>query len=93
MLKGLNLPGPRGSLPYPIAYALGAALETTFYALKRKKEPPVTRYAVVKMGKTHTYSNKRAQKELGYQSKVLVDEGLENVYAWIDKHGMPKSIG
>jgi len=88
-----SLPGPRAKLPYPVAYALGAALEATSYALKRKQEPMLTRYMVVKMGKTHTYSNQRAQKDLGYQSKVSIDQGLENVYAWIDAHGMPEAIG
>jgi nucleoside-diphosphate-sugar epimerase len=90
ILDHLDLPGPRGTLPYPAAYALGAAMEAAWTFLRLKGEPTLTRYTVAELAKNHSYSIARARKDLGYEPKVGVEQGLEKTFAWIDENGIPE---
>lgn len=92
MLKVLKVPAPRRVIPYPAAYAIGAAMEAVYSVMKLKGEPTVTRYVAVKLAKNHSYSSKRARFDLGYWPRVYTEEGLRKVYKWIDEKGLPEGL-
>jgi len=86
----LDLPGPRGTLTCPVAYALGTAMEAAWTFLRLKGEPTLTSYTAAELAKNHSYSIARARKDMGYEPKVGVEEGLEKTFAWIDENGIPE---
>jgi len=88
VIKDLGLPGPRGKLPYPAAYAMAAAYEAAWKVFRLSGEPVITRYTAAELAKNHTYSIERAKKDLGYKPRVSVEEGLSRVLAWFEEHGM-----
>jgi nucleoside-diphosphate-sugar epimerase len=92
MLDGLKLPDPRRTIPFPVAYALGAGMEAAHTLLNLRGEPTITRYTAVKLAKSHTYSIARARADLGYHPTVSVTEGLQKTYEWIDQKGLPQAL-
>ena len=89
VLRELKLPGPRGAVPYPVAYWLGALAEAAWALFPGRGEPVLTRYSAAEVARTHTYSIERARRELGYEPRVSGEEGLRRVLSWFEEHGLP----
>lgn len=83
ILDDLGLPPIRASIPYPLAYAVGAVQEGAWTVLKMYGEPTITRYAAAELAKNHSYSIARARSDLGYEPKILREEGLQRFYEWV----------
>lgn len=83
IINDLGLPPIRARIPYPLAYALGAAQEALWTALKLAGEPTITRYSAAELAKNHSYSIDRARSDLGYEPKISREEGLQRFYAWV----------
>ncbi len=88
-LEGLGLPGPRRQIPYPVAFAAGAAMEAAWRTFNLKGEPTLTRYTAAELAKSHSYSIARAQKDLGYQPRVSDEEGLARTLKYFNEKGIP----
>ena len=88
ILDGLGLPGPRGRLPYPVAYSIAASYEAVWKIFRLQGEPLITRYTVAELAKNHSYSIERAKKDLGYKPRISVEEGLSKVFTWVKEHGI-----
>jgi len=82
IINDLGLPPIRGRIPYPLAYAIGAAQEAAYSVLKLAGEPTITRYSAAELAKHHSYSIDRARADLGYEPKVPRGEGLRRFYVW-----------
>jgi len=76
-LSRAQLPPPKRAIPLPLAYAAGAVLETIYGGLFLRGEPPLTRFVAVELAKDHTFSIAAARRDLGYEPKVSMAEGLE----------------
>jgi dihydroflavonol-4-reductase len=76
---------PRGRLPYWPLFVSAAACE----ALCRPFgiEPPLHRRRAGFFVKNRAFSIEKARRELGYQPKVEIDEGLRRTAAWYVAHG------
>lgn len=74
------VPGRR-SIPLPIARAAAAACEGLWRLLGRTSPPPVTRGAITALGTEVTVSDAKARRELGYQGRVGLAEGLAELRA------------
>jgi nucleoside-diphosphate-sugar epimerase len=70
-------------LPYRLAYWLGAALEMK--AACCGGEPPLTRYTVAILGRTQTYNITAARRDLGYEPRIALDEGIERTLAYFEE--------
>ena len=68
------------SLPYRAALALAAALEAAA-RLRDGGEPPLTRQAVVSLGRSLTLDISAAERDLGYRPAVALEEGLSECFA------------
>ncbi|MBI2896356.1 MAG: NAD-dependent epimerase/dehydratase family protein [Deltaproteobacteria bacterium] len=73
---------PRFSVPLAFARFTGAALEDLYLLFGAKKGPPITRYRIAYVAKHLHFSNERVKRELGWEPRVSLEEGLERTAAW-----------
>lgn len=71
----------KGNIPFGIAWKLGWACEMLLSPLGVR--PPMTRLAAGVMGRNLDVSNARARQELGWKSRVGLDEALRHIDAWV----------
>ncbi|WP_159016820.1 2-alkyl-3-oxoalkanoate reductase [Cognatiluteimonas profundi] len=72
------------TVPFPIAYAIGAACEAAWTLLPLKGEPPLTRFLAEQLATTHWYDMSPATRDFGYVPRVSIDEGLARLSAaWL----------
>ncbi|TWU18927.1 NAD-dependent epimerase/dehydratase family protein [Allorhodopirellula heiligendammensis] len=69
-------PPPTRHISYRSAYAIGAACEAVYKTLRRKSEPPMTRFVAAQLAKDHYFDITAAKQRLGYEPRVSMDEGL-----------------
>ncbi len=62
-----------------IAYALGALLEAAHVVLKRRDEPPMTRFVARQFATAHWYDISLAKRDLGYEVLVSMEEGMRRL--------------
>ncbi len=62
-----------------IAYALGALLEAAYVVLKRRGEPPMTRFVARQFATAHWYDISAAKQDLGYEVLVSMEEGMRRL--------------
>jgi len=69
-------------VPFKVAYNAAFLMECVGHALKSKKPPMVTRYAVWLMGRDTFFSADKARRELGWKSTVGYEEGIPATINW-----------
>ena len=80
--KTLNRSPRTMSVPYPIAYGF-AALSYGWSKLRHpRKEPLISPGGVRAMAHPHHYDISKIQKELGYEPRVPLEEGLKRAVDW-----------
>ncbi|MDR0477187.1 MAG: NAD-dependent epimerase/dehydratase family protein [Desulfobulbaceae bacterium] len=72
-------------IPFAAAYGLGAALELLYRLGNKKGDPPMTRFVAGQLAKSHYFSIRRANCDLGYQPLVTHEEGLGRAVEWLEK--------
>jgi nucleoside-diphosphate-sugar epimerase len=72
--QGMGVEPPRSHLPYPLALAAAGAMELA--ARLTGSEPRLTRYAVRVIGRAYDYRVDRAKRELGFEPRVDLREGV-----------------
>lgn len=70
----LGVPVPDRRIPYHLAIVLAGVLELT--AKLTGKPPLVTRYGVRNVGRPYDYSTRRMTRELGFQPKIDLIDGI-----------------
>jgi nucleoside-diphosphate-sugar epimerase len=82
LLEAVGAPRVDGSIPFGVAYAIGAACEVLWPLLRLGGEPPMTRFLAEQLSTTHWYSMEPARRDFGYVPRVSIAEGLEQLRAW-----------
>ena len=82
---------PVGRLPLGPARRLGALLE--FFLTPLGIRPPVTRLAAEVMGRNHEVDTTRSRRELGWQSRVSLDEAMAEIRDWVLAAYRPSASG
>jgi nucleoside-diphosphate-sugar epimerase len=77
--------GPR-TLPGSLLRGLAWALDHGSRALGRENE--LNTGAITYLSRTGTYSIEKARRELGYEPKIDLDEGMRRTEAWLRAEGM-----
>jgi 2-alkyl-3-oxoalkanoate reductase len=75
VLHRLSLPAHLRSIPLSVALAAAALMEMR--AARTGKEPLLTRYSAMILGRTQTYDIGAARLDLGYTPCVSVADGIE----------------
>jgi nucleoside-diphosphate-sugar epimerase len=81
LLGAVGAPPVRRSVPFPVAYALGAACELAWPALRLAGEPPLTRFLAEQLATTHWYDMAPATRDFGYVPRVSIEDGLARLAA------------
>ena len=76
LLAAAGAPPVTKTLPFPVAYAIGAVCEAAWTAWPLEGEPPLTRFLAEQLRTAHWYDMTPATRDFGYVPRVSIDEGL-----------------
>ncbi|NLY93644.1 MAG: NAD-dependent epimerase/dehydratase family protein [Myxococcales bacterium] len=87
VLARLGYPPIKYRVPYTLAYGIAAVKEgiDTLRGGTLNAEDGFTRFAIKYMCTHHYFSIEKARRELGYEPKVSVDEGIERTCAMLPR--------
>ena len=71
------------NLSESIALKCGYLFEALWRALNISTRPPLTRHAVYLFSRDQQYDNRKAKVELGYESRVSFEEGMNRTVEWL----------
>ncbi len=80
------------TLPLRWAYALGWLLEAFYAVFCPQEEPPLTRFVVRELTTAHWFDITAAQRDLGYEPKVSLEEGLRRLTSWLKNRSFYGSL-
>ena len=66
-------------IPYPVAWAAGAALDSVTGPLRRvglHRDPPITRFLAEQLGTAHWFAQQHTREQLRWRPTVSLDEGF-----------------
>lgn len=69
------------SIPFPVAYAVGAGCEVAYALTRARAEPPMTRFLARQLARPHWFNISAARRDLGYEPMVSIAEGLARLQA------------
>jgi len=81
LLQEVGAPAVTRTVPFGLAYAIGAVCEAAWTVLPLRGEPPLTRFLAEQLSTTHWYDMAPAARDFGYVPKVSIAEGLERLRA------------
>ncbi len=67
------------TIPFGVAYAVGAVCEAAWTVLSLRGEPPMTRFLAEQLSTTHWYDMTPATRDFGYVPRISIDEGLQRL--------------
>lgn len=79
ILSLAGLPPVRRSLPAGVAWGLGGACEGVWGVLRRRDDPPMTRFLALQLSQSHSYSIESARRDFGYSPPVSMATGMERL--------------
>ena len=83
LLAAAGAPPVTKTVPFKVAYAIGAVGEAVWPLLRLPGEPPLTRFLAEQLSTTHWYDMAPATRDFGYKPRVNTAEGLERLaQAW-----------
>jgi nucleoside-diphosphate-sugar epimerase len=84
----LGLPRTRRRIPFRVAYGVGWFSEMIGHAIRLRRPPHITRYAVSLVGRPTQFSTARAREELGWRPCVPAALGLRRTLEWYQETGV-----
>jgi nucleoside-diphosphate-sugar epimerase len=89
ILAAADLPPVTKTIPPQVAYAAGWLLELVWRILGRTDEPRMTRFLAGELSTAHWFNLAAAQRDLGYQPRVTLEEGLKRLRQWLENSPAP----
>jgi nucleoside-diphosphate-sugar epimerase len=87
LARGIGAPPARWSIPYPLAYGVGLALEQGYRLARRASgvgtRPLLSLQAVQVLGRDQRFSNRKAKALLGWEPRVGYADGLAATLEWL----------
>ena len=74
-------------VPARMAYFAGMVLEWQHRLLRKSGEPRMTRFVAQELAHSHWFDIAAARRDLGYEPKVSIDEGLKRMAEWFQRNG------
>lgn len=85
ILQRTGLPPVSRSISKSAATRIGGLMEIIWRLLRRKGEPPMTRFVAAQLAGSHSYSIAAAQQDFGYRPLFTVEEGLQRLQPDLDR--------
>lgn len=79
ILKASAAPEVTRSIPAGLAFVLGTICEGIWALLRLGGEPPMTRFLAKQLSTANWYDLSAARRDLGYEPRVSLDEGLQRL--------------
>jgi nucleoside-diphosphate-sugar epimerase len=79
LLQAASLPPVGRSVGRPLAFAAAGFLELVYHLTRRQSEPAFTRFLVRQLSTTHWFNTDAARRDLGYEPRVSITEGLRRL--------------
>lgn len=79
VLAGARLPPVTKSVSVWKARLAGRVLERVYRTFRIAAEPPMTRFVASQLSTSHWYDITAARRDLGYEPRVSIDEGLKRL--------------
>ncbi|HEY7330505.1 MAG TPA: NAD-dependent epimerase/dehydratase family protein [Gemmataceae bacterium] len=79
ILHAAGLGSVTRSIPPRLAYGAGWLLEVLYAIFRPQEEPPVTRFVARELTTAHWFDISAARRDLGYEPKISLDEGLHRL--------------
>jgi nucleoside-diphosphate-sugar epimerase len=76
-----GLPPVKKSISLPLAWNVGAVCELIYGLLRRKEDPPMTRFLAAQLAKSHYFDITRAKHDFGYHPRISTAEGMRRLGA------------
>jgi len=83
ILRAADLDPVTRTIPQSAAWWIGLFLEIIYKALHLSSEPKMTRFLAEELSTSHWFDISAAKKDLGYQPKVSIEEGLIRLEKWL----------
>jgi 2-alkyl-3-oxoalkanoate reductase len=84
LLALAGLPPVQRRVSSRAAYAAGAMLEGLWTLTRRTDEPRMTRFLAAQLATSHYFDISAARRDLGYDPKVSMADGMERLRAWLE---------
>jgi len=83
-ITAAGLPPVEKSVPVGLAVMMGRIFETLHRIKPSPKGPRMTPFLARHLSTAHWYDISAAKRDLGYEARVGIDEGMARVKAWFD---------
>jgi nucleoside-diphosphate-sugar epimerase len=87
ILAAAGLPPVRRRISRRTARIVGGLSEFAYAVLRIDSEPRMTRFLADELATSHWFNLTAARRELGYEPRVSIDEGLKRLEAWFRESG------
>ncbi len=90
LLKAVGLPAEQRRVSIRMATAAGFLYEQWYRLTNNRNEPPMTRFLAEQLSSAHWFNIGAARRDLGYQPKVTLAEGMVRISEWWLREGKLK---
>jgi nucleoside-diphosphate-sugar epimerase len=80
--QAVGAPPPRIHVPYSMLYSAAYAFERAATLTHSHRAPPVTPFGVAFLGLNSLHSHEKARRELGFEPRVPLSEGVRRTAEW-----------
>jgi nucleoside-diphosphate-sugar epimerase len=87
ILAAAGLPPVERTVPIKAALVAGAVFENLYKLFPSKGGPKMTRFVARNFATAHWFDISAARRDLGYEPRVSIDEGLARLRSWFDEQG------
>ena len=85
IVRSAGLEPARARVPYHVARGGGFAAERIWERRASDEDPPMTRFLAEQLGTAHWFDQRETRAALGWEPKVKLAEGFENLQAWFER--------
>jgi nucleoside-diphosphate-sugar epimerase len=87
ILDAAGLPPENRSVPLGFALVAGAVFENLFKIVPSESGPRMTRFVARNFATAHWFDISAARRDLGYEPRVSIEEGLQRLREWFEGQG------
>lgn len=91
MIGAAGLPPLTSSISPAIAWLIGGIMEAAYKIFRLSGEPTMTRFMACEMSTSHWFDISAARRDLGYEPRVSIEEGMSRLADWIKAGGLEKN--